>query len=135
MMSTIRRQRVAEMLFQELSILIANELADPRVSLVEVTGVDVSPDLRSVKIFVKHDDEEVSKRQVLQGLKHAVPYMRREIANRCNLRVVPELLFYYDDTAEKAARVDALLRQIAEERERRSASEEQNPVDGATGDA
>ena len=81
-MSTIRRQRVAEMLFQELSILIANELADPRVSLVEVTSVDVSPDLRSVKLFVRHDDEEVSKRQVLQGLKHAVPYMRREIANR-----------------------------------------------------
>jgi len=134
-MSTIRRQRVAEMLFQELSILIANELADPRVSLVEVTSVDVSPDLRSVKLFVRHDDEEVSKRQVLQGLKHAVPYMRREIANRCNLRVVPELLFYYDDTAEKAARVDALLRQIAEERESRSASEEQTPVDGATGDA
>ena len=134
-MSTIRRQRVAEMLFQELSILIANELADPRVSLVEVTGVDVSPDLRSVKIFVKHDDEELAQRQVLEGLKHAVPYMRREIANRCNLRVVPELLFYYDDTAEKAARVDALLRQIAEERERRSASEEQNPVDGATVDA
>jgi ribosome-binding factor A len=134
-MSTIRRQRVAEMLFQELSILIANELADPRVSLVEVTGVDVSPDLRSVKLFVRHDDEEVAQRQVLEGLKHAVPYMRREIANRCNLRVVPELLFYYDDTAEKAARVDALLRQIAEEREQRSASEEQTPADGVTDDA
>jgi ribosome-binding factor A len=134
-MSTIRRQRVAEMLFQELSILIANELADPRVSLVEVTGVDVSPDLRSVKVFVSHDEEEVTKRQVLQGLKHATPYMRREIANRCNLRVVPELLFYYDDTVEKAARIDALLKQIAQEREQRDAPEEPSPADGAASGA
>ena len=134
-MSTIRRQRVAEMLFPELSILSANELADPRVSLVEVTGVDVIPDLRSVKVFVSHDEEEVTKRQVLQGLKHATPYMRREIANRCNLRVVPELLFYYDDTVEKAARIDALLKQIAQEREQRDAPEEPSPADGAASGA
>ncbi len=122
-MPTVRRQRVAEMLFQELSILIANELDDPRVSLVAVTAVDVSPDLRSVKVFVSHDDEEVSRRDVLQGLKHAIPYLRREIATRVSLRVVPELLFYYDETPERAARIEELLRQIAEEREQRAESQ------------
>ena len=58
----------------------------------------------------------MSKRQVLQGLQHALPYLRRQIAVRCTLRAVPEFSFYYDDTPERAARVDALLRAIAEAR-------------------
>ena len=115
-MTTIRQQRVAELLFEELSIMIASELNDPRLSLVQVTSVDVSRDLRNVKVYVSHDDDEVSKRQVLQGLQHALPYLRRQIAVRCTLRAVPELAFYYDDTPERAARVDALLRAIAEAR-------------------
>jgi len=115
-MTTIRQQRVAELLFEELSIMIASELNDPRLSLVQVTSVDVSRDLRNVKVYVSHDDDEVSKRQVLQGLQHALPYLRRQIAVRCTLRAVPEFSFYYDDTPERAARVDALLRAIAEAR-------------------
>jgi ribosome-binding factor A len=116
MTTTIRQQRVAELLFQELSLLIGNELADPRLSLVQVTNVDVSRDLRNVSVYVSHDDEDVSRREVLLGLRNATPYMRRQIAERCTLRVVPELIFHYDDTPERAARVDALLRQIAAER-------------------
>ncbi len=117
-MPTIRQQRVAELLFEELSIMIANELSDPRLSLslVRVTSVDVSRDLRNVKVFITHDDDELSKREVLQGLRHAMPFLRRQLALRCSLRAVPELSFYYDDTPEKAARVDELLRQIATNR-------------------
>jgi ribosome-binding factor A len=115
-MSTIRQQRVTELLFEELSIMIANELSDPRLSLVRVTSVDVSRDLRNVKVFVTHDDDELPKRDILQGLRHAMPFLRRQLAVRCSLRAVPELSFYYDDTPEKAARVDELLRQIATNR-------------------
>lgn len=115
-MTTIRQQRVADLLFQELSILIGGELEDPRLSLVTVTHVDVSKDLRNVKVYVSHDDDEVSKGKVLQGLRKATPYLRGQLAVRCSFRVVPELLFYYDETPERAARVDALLRQIAAER-------------------
>ena len=104
-MATIRQQRVSELLFEELSIIIASELDDRHVSLVHVTNVIVSRDLRNVKVFVSHDDAEVSKQNVLQGLKRATPYMRRQIAARCILRSVPEILFYYDDMPEKAARV------------------------------
>jgi ribosome-binding factor A len=115
-MTTIRQQRVAELLFEELSIMIGNELDDPRLSLARVTSVNVSKDLRNVNVYVTHDDDEVSKRDILQGLRHATPYMRRQLAVRCSLRAVPELSFHYDDTPEKAARVDALLRQIAASR-------------------
>ena len=112
-MTTIRQQRVAEMLFEELSIMIGNELDDPRLSLARVTSVNVSRDLRNVSVYVTHDDDEVPKRDILQGLRHATPYLRRQLAVRCSFRAVPELSFHYDDTPERAARVDELLRQIA----------------------
>lgn len=120
-MATIRQERVSELLFQELSIIISNDLEDPRLSLLTVTNLDVSRDLRTVKVYVSHSDESVSRRSVLVGLKNASAYMRRQIAERCGLRVVPELIFYYDDSPERAARVDDLLRQIAAEREARPA--------------
>jgi ribosome-binding factor A len=116
MSSSIRQQRVSEFLYEELSIMVSNELDDPSLSLVHVTNVEVSKDLRNVKVYVSHDDETVTKQQVLQGLKRASPYLRRQIALRASLRAVPELFFYYDDTPERASRVDDLLRMIAAER-------------------
>ncbi|MEZ4618258.1 MAG: 30S ribosome-binding factor RbfA [Caldilineaceae bacterium] len=121
-MTTIRQQRVTELLFEELSIMVANELDDPKLSLVTVLGVQVSRDLRNVKIFVNHQQDDVSRREVMKGLERATPYLRGQLAERCSLRMVPELLFYYDDTPEKAARVDELLRQIAQERDDDSAA-------------
>lgn len=116
-MTTIRQQRVAELLYEELSILIGHELDDPDLSLLTVTHVEISQDLRNAKVYVHHQNDEVTRRTVLRGLKRATPFMRRQIAQRVNLRAVPELLFYYDDTPERAARVDELLRRIAAERE------------------
>lgn len=115
-MATIRQQRVANLLFEELSILIGHELSDPRLTLVSVTGVQISRDLRNAKVFVYSQDEEVDKGQVLKGLQHATPFLRGQVAERCGLRMVPELLFVYDDTPERAERVNALLQQIASTR-------------------
>lgn len=116
MSSEIRQQRVAEMLFEELSIMVAGELNDPRVSLAEIAKVDISKDLRNAKVFVRHGDETITRRDFLKGLEHATPWLRGQLAIRCGLRVVPELLFTYDDSYEHAARIDELLRKIAAER-------------------
>lgn len=132
-MSTIRQQRVAELLFEELSIMISSELSDPRLSLARVTSVNVSKDLRNVNVYVTHDDDEVPKRDILQGLRHAMPFLRRQLAVRCSLRAVPELSFHYDDTPERAARVDELLRQIAASRMDEPHQAESNAVDSSPG--
>ncbi len=116
MSSNIRQERLAQMLFQEFSIIIGSELQDPRLALAKVTDVRVSRDLRNVKIFVNHDDDEVSRREVMNALRQAQSYMRREIALRCTLRAVPELVFMYDESPQRAARIDELLEQIASER-------------------
>jgi ribosome-binding factor A len=116
MSSEIRQQRVAELLFEELSVMLAGELNDPRVSLAEVIRVDISKDLRNAKVFVHHADESITRRDFLKGLEHATPWLRGQLAVRCGLRMVPELLFIYDDSPERAARVDEVLRKIAAER-------------------
>ena len=105
------------MLYEELSIMIGNELENPRLSLITVTNVNISRDLRNAKVYVHHQNEEVSPEQVLSGLRRAEPFLRSQLAVRTALRAVPELLFYYDDSPERAARVEELLSQIAAERE------------------
>jgi ribosome-binding factor A len=123
MSSEIRQQRVAELLFEELSVMVAGELSDPRISLAEVLKVDISKDLRNAKVFVHHADDGVDRRDFLKGLASATPWMRGQLAVRCGLRVVPELLFIYDDSPERAARIDELLRRIAAERANQPAGE------------
>lgn len=115
-MATIRQQRISGLLRDELDIMIGHELEDPRISLVSVTDVIVSRDIRNAKIYVHHGDDEVTRKDVLAGLQSAASYLRGEIAVRCGLRMTPDLLFYYDETPEKAQRIQELLRQIAEER-------------------
>ena len=132
-MATIRQQRVAGLLFEELSIMLNGELSDPRVSLITVTGVQLSKDLRNAKVHIYHQNEEFCRKEVLAGLRSATPYLRSQLASRCGLRMVPEILFYYDDTPERAARIDELLSQIAQERGERTDDETSAPAE--TGDA
>ena len=117
-MTTIRQERAAELLYQELSILIGNELDDPTLELLAVTNVVVSRGLRVAKVYIQQDSD-VQRGAVLARLKRAAPFLRRQLARSVAFRAVPELLFYYDDTPDQAARVDLLLQSIAEEREMR----------------
>jgi len=109
------------MLYEELGIMIGNELEDPNLSLTNVTGVDVSRDLRNVKVYVVHQNPDVPKSTLIRHLKRASSFLRNQIAIRCGLRHVPELSFHYDETPERSARVDELLRQLAAEREAKQA--------------
>lgn len=124
-MFTIRQERAAELLYQELLILIGHELDDPLLELLTVTNVVVSRDLRVAKVYVHQDnkellqDDEMQQSTILARLKRATPFLRHKIAQRVKLRAVPEILFYYDETPAQAARVDELLQRIAEERQAR----------------
>src|SRR5262249_17263143 len=111
--------------YEELSIMIGNELDNPKLSLVQVTRVDISKDLRNAKVYVNHQQDEVSAREVLKNLHRAAPYLRTQLAERCGLRMLPEFHFASDDLPTQAARVDELLRQIASER--KPAAENETP--------
>lgn len=106
-----RQQRIAELLQEELGLLVSAELTDPRLedAMVTVTHVQVSADLHNASIYVDHALPADASRHVLSALQHAETFLRRALAENLNLRVVPELSFRIDETERRAHQVDGLL--------------------------
>ena len=106
-----RSKRVADQLQRELAGLIGSALKDPRVGLVTVTAVEVSRDLAYAKVFVSSIGEAGSRAELMAALQHASGFLRHEVGQAMRLRIVPELRFQYDETLERAARLEALIAQ------------------------
>ena len=104
-----RSQRVAEQLRQELSSLILREIKDPRVGLVTITAVDVSKDLSFARVYVSSLGESQPHAELIAGLQHAAGFLRHELKSMLRLRIIPELRFEYDESLERAARLEALI--------------------------
>ncbi|MFO8081284.1 MAG: 30S ribosome-binding factor RbfA [Armatimonadota bacterium] len=114
-MTTHRQESVARELQEEIGRIIDREIDDPLIGFVTITGVDISPDLRHARVYysVLGDDEQ--KRESGRGVRRAAKYIRGLIAERMDLRYTPTLRFELDETAEKAQRIEDLLRREAEE--------------------
>ena len=109
-MASNRIGRINEEIQRELSDLIRS-LKDPRVqTLISITRVDTTPDLRYSKIYISVLDEEKQK-DALRGLKSAGGWLRRELGSSLQLRYTPELLFELDVNIEYAAHINELLKQ------------------------
>jgi ribosome-binding factor A len=103
------RERLGEALREEIETILEGELGDPRIGLVNVSEVHLAPDARSAHVFVvvEGDDEEANR--TLQGLTAASGFIRREVAERLNLRRAPELFFEVDRSQQYQARITELL--------------------------
>ncbi len=110
-----RMRRVDEAVRQVLAEAIAEELKDPRVGFVTVTDVTTSPDLRSARVYVSVLGDEQTRAASLDGLRHAHGYLQGRIASELTLRRTPTLEFRYDDTTDRALRVEDLLRNTGRE--------------------
>lgn len=115
-MASRRQRKVANLIQQELSDLVARKLRDPRVEGVTITEVNVTPDLRTADVFVSKLGEDEDMREALAGLNAAAGYLKRELAPRLDLRFMPDLRFHVDRSWQQSARIEALLEQIAAER-------------------
>ena len=117
-MASNRINRINEDLQREISALIRT-LKDPRVqqSMVSVTKVEATGDLRWAKVYISVLDKEKSK-ETLKGLRSAGGFMRREIASRMHLRYTPELVFEEDQSMEYGARMFDLLRSLEAKEEK-----------------
>ena len=110
-MASNRIGRINEEIQRELSDLIRS-LKDPRVqTLLSITRVDTTPDLRYSKIYISVLDEEKQK-DALRGLKSAGGWLRRELGSSLQLRYTPELIFKLDTNIEYAAHINQLLREL-----------------------
>ena len=110
-MASNRIGRINEEIQRELSDLI-RQLKDPRVqTLLSITRVDTTPDLRYAKVFVSVMDEDREK-DAIRGLKSAGGWLRRELGASLQLRYTPELVFELDDSLKYGAHMFDLLSKL-----------------------
>ena len=89
--------------------IVGYELEDPRLTMVTVTDVRVSDNLRDAKVFVTVTGDEAEHQAALVALRHAAPYVRKQLGFALSLRHTPEIHFVRDTVEEQGQRVDQLL--------------------------
>src|SRR6267378_3291748 len=110
-----RPERVADILRDEISQIVGYELEDPRLTMVTVTDVRLSGNSRDAHVFVTVAGNEEEHRIALTALRHAAPYVRKQLSLSLNLPRTPEIHFVPDRVEEKGERVDQLLEKIEQE--------------------
>jgi ribosome-binding factor A len=111
---TRRTERLDSVIQQEISQLLREQVNDPRLSsLISITKVSTSSDLRHTKVFISSIGDNVDKKEILQGFTAASGFLRRQLATRLQLKHMPELSFQFDDSIERAAKVLRLIDEVA----------------------
>jgi ribosome-binding factor A len=111
---SVRIARLRELFKEEISVILQREMKDPRIGFASITDVELSPDLRHAKVFVSILGNAEAKASTMAGLENARGFIRKELGRRIRLRHIPEVLFRLDESIERGARVQRLLRQVAE---------------------
>jgi len=108
-----RPERLAEQIKEEVSLIIAGEVEDPRVGFVTVTDARLSADLRHAKIYVSVIGSDNEVKGSLAALRHASGFIRAQLGAVLRMRHTPELHFAHDDAELRAARIEELLSEEA----------------------
>lgn len=106
-------QRRVYKISEQVRMFIASELqriSDPRLQMVTITSVRVSQDLKHAKVYWSADKKRI--KEIEAGFISANGYFRKALAKAVELKFIPTLKFYYDDTLDTYAEVDALLAQL-----------------------
>ncbi len=111
-----RIARINDEILMEVANIIRSEIKDPRVSdiMVSVIRVDTTSDLKYCKIFVSILGTDKVKDEALKGLKQSSGFIRKQIAQRINLRATPEIKFLLDDSLEYSIKMNSLMKQVRE---------------------
>lgn len=114
-MPSHHRERLVEEIRQEIEVMLAGELKDPRLDLsVLVSEVRLSADKRQAKVYVRVQGSEAEQAAALAALEAAAGYVRHELTERLQLRRSPQLIFTLDHSAEYGERIEELLRRVKE---------------------
>jgi ribosome-binding factor A len=111
-MSSRRRQQVADLIRDEVSEILTYEMKDPRLGMVSITRVEMSPDLRYATLFTSVYGDEDEQQSTLQALSGASGYIRRLLAPRLRIRHIPTVRFRLDHSMEHAEQITRTLHDI-----------------------
>jgi ribosome-binding factor A len=115
-MSQSRRpQRVALQIQHEISLILSRNIKDPRIGMVTITGVQISPDLRHAKVFASVLGTDQETKESIEALNHASGWIRHELGQRIRMKFLPELVFREDTSQEYGERIDYLLDKLRED--------------------
>lgn len=113
-----RADRVGGEIQKVLSDLLLRKIKDPRLEMVLITGVKMTSDLKLARVYYTATGREATQDDIMTGLKSASGYFKRSLAQQLNLRYIPALHFYHDDSFEYGDRIDRLLKSVQGEDER-----------------
>ena len=117
MPSGIRLKRIQDQIQRALTVILETKVNDPRVAGAYITDVSVDRELDYANIYVASLENQEHAREILEGLSKASGFIRYELSQEVDLRVMPKLRFFWDETPERADRIEALLAEIHEEKE------------------
>jgi len=112
MLAGKRAARVGEELLREVADLLTKKVRDPRVKLATLTGIQLSNDLRHAKIFYSFMGEQEDIERVQAGLDSAKGFIKRELGFRVELKYMPDIVFTFDPTLEKARDMETLFERL-----------------------
>jgi ribosome-binding factor A len=116
-------RRVDEAVRQVLTDAVAQDLQDPRIGFVTMTSVKTTSDLRQARVYVSVLGDETQRAATLAGLRSAHGALQRRLARELRMKRTPTLEFLYDDTTDRAMRVEELLERTADNGARAISSE------------
>jgi len=101
--------RVAEQLQRELAVLVRDEIKDPRLGMVSISGAEVSRDLAYATVYISVLGDDKAVADSLAVLNRAAGFLRHRLGQLMRIRVVPQLKFEFDSSLQEGARMDALI--------------------------
>ena len=106
------QRKVSELVHIRLSDLLERKVKDPRINMVTITDVVVTPDASRADVYFTALGGEEGVEQAREGLKSAAGWLRRELGQQLRLRQIPELVFHYDRSVERGERISAILDEL-----------------------
>lgn len=108
--ASYRMRRVNEAIKEIIGQTLTQDIKDPRIGFVTLTGVETAPDLSHAKVFVSVYGKQSEKDDTLEGLRAARPYLQRLISDELKMKRTPTLEFVYDVSVDQGMRIQAMLK-------------------------
>lgn len=124
-----RPRRVAHLIQKEIGYILRKQIKNPQLGFVTITEVKVTDDLQHAKVYFTVFGSEQERITTEKLLKRMTSFVRYQIGQRIRLRYTPEITFQYDDTVERAARIDELINRIHEEKNDARGTQERKKED------
>ena len=110
MMPFTRSDRVCGLIQKVLCEILQKEIKDPRLKMATITGVEVSRDLRLARIYFTTSNGEHKKQAAIKGFNSARGFIKRALANELDLKYMPDIKFFYDESIEYGSHIDSLIK-------------------------